>query len=68
MRLSSCQDLAASSLGFKVLSYIGDHIGNYYMDIKGDARSLDYSSLSLLNVSVYRDSGKDNGKGLEFKV
>ena len=24
--------------------YIGDYIGDYYRDIKGDTRSLDYSS------------------------
>ena len=24
--------------------YIGDYIGDYYRDIKGDARSVDYSS------------------------
>ena len=30
--------------------YIGDYIANYYRVIKGDTRSLDYSSYELLSM------------------
>ena len=40
---------------------MGDYIGDYYRVIKGDTRSLDYSSYRGSIGIICRDTGKENG-------